>query len=389
MTQRYRIGIVCGSLTQGGGGRYAYELCRAIDQSRFEVGLLTIAPWGVKHHYYADHIRRLGIRVREILPLFNFRRLPARLRPPALAVQNAYRSSLLPVLLSRYDLISALSLDYFLDVEQMLPRSRTPVVHLLNHLHQYSYNRFLDWPVGRFAHFICMDRFQEHDMTVNLGAVVKTKTIVPLLIDPSQFQPITEWPNPRRLVIASFMRIERDRQSLPLLRAFALVAKEIDAEMRFYGHGVLSEIDALRAEAAQLGVSDRVKFPGHSSNIRRTILEDGVTFSWLTACNDELGYSGIELSLLAVPTFCFNVEPTETTEEVLLHTDGAIHNYSAEKELADATVAAWKSPDYVTEVGRSLRLFMERVHNSKRNIRQIEAFYENAIGQSSEFSRAF
>ncbi len=382
MIQRHRIGIVCGSLAQGGGGRYAYELCRAIDRSRFEVDLLTIAPWSVRHQFYADAIRQMGIGVREILPLFHFRRTPPILRYLPLAAQRTYRRALLPHLLAKYDLMAALSLDYFLDVQSMLPRGKSHVVHLLNHLHQYSYNRFLDWPRGHGAHFICMDRFQERDLMVGLGPLVKSRIIVALPIDPSQFRPITDWPQPRRAVIASFMRIERDRQPLPLLQSFALVAESIDAEMHFYGTGEASEIAALNAEAARLGISERVKFPGHSADIRRSVIEDRVSFAWLTACNDEIGYSGIELALLAVPTLYFNVEPTETAETILLHTGGAVHNYSTEKDLAAATVAAWNRPDRGRSIGRDLRAFVERMHNSRRNVRQIEAFYERAIGDA-------
>src|SRR5579871_3325042 len=321
MTDRYRIGIVCGTLLQGGGGRYAYELCRVLDQSRFQIDLLAIAPWGVKRHHYAEPIRRCGIGIRPILPLFHFRSLPPTLRPAALAVQNIYRRRLLPRLVAKYDLVATLSLDHFLDVEFMLPPSQTVVVHLLNHLHQYSHNRFMEWPSRRPGLIICMDRVQEQEMFSSLGQRVDSTVTVPLPIDPSQFDPILEWPDRRRLVIGCFMRLERDRSPGRVLRAFAHLVKRVDAELHFYGRGEPSE---LSNEARTLGIGDRVKFPGHAQNMRQTILDDGVGLVWLTACNDEVGYAGIELGLMAVPTYFLNIESSEHSARILAQTGGAI-----------------------------------------------------------------
>jgi len=379
VTERYRVGIVCGTLVQGGGGRYAYELCRVLDRSRFDIDLLAIAPWGVKRHYYAEPMRRFGTRIRPILPLFRFRSVPAPLRPAALAGQNTYRRLLLPKLLSKYDLIATLSLDHFLDVQFMLPDQQPVVVHLLNHLHQYPHNRFLEWPQERVSLFICMDRIQEKEIYSNLARKVDAVVTVPLPIDPSQFKPITEWPETQRLVIGCFMRLQTDRSPMRILHAFAHLVKHTDSELRFYGRGDKLE---LSNEARVLGIADRVVFCGHAQDMRQTILDDGINMVWLTGCDDVVGYAGIELALLAVPVFLFNVEGNESSARILEKTGGAIHAYSAEDELASATGAAWKSADYIHQVGRRLRAFIEERHNSARNVRKIETFYEEVIRNS-------
>lgn len=382
MRQRSRVAIICGSLAQAGTERYVYELCRGLDKTRFAVDLLTIAPWGVGRQYYAEPIRQLGIAIRPILPLFHGRRLPEVLRRYALAGQDIYRSRLLPKLLARYDLLAVVHLDYLADVAFMLPLDTTIVLHLTTHLCQHASDYYRSkFPNSRSVFLVCMDRYQEQEARDGLGPVIRGKTIVPLPIDASGFEEILEWPGTNRPIIASFMRIEPDRHHLPLLRTFAMLAKESDAELRCYGRG---DASFLKAEALRLGIGDRVKFPGHVTDIRRAVIDDQITLAWLTAADEFLSYAAIELSLWGVPTYFYNLVGTMPAEAILRQTGGVIHSYSSEAELAQASLALLRNPLHLREVGRRMRSYVQRHNDSKHVVRQVESFYEEVLQRTRD-----
>ncbi|MGH7934179.1 MAG: glycosyltransferase family 4 protein [Candidatus Binataceae bacterium] len=377
MRQQNRIAIICGSLAQAGTERYVYELCRALDKTRFAVDLLTIAPWGVGRQYYAEPIRQCGIAIRPILPLFHWRRLPKLLRRYALAGQEVYRSWLLPKLLAHYDLVIVVQLDYLSDVAFMLPPDTTVLLHLTTHLCQHEPNYYRNkYPGDRAVFLVCMDRCQAQQAQEGLGSVIRGQTVVPLPIDVSGFEEITEWSSSTHPIIGSFMRIEPDRDHMPLLRAFAILAKESDAELRCYGRG---DASFLEAEAIRLGVGGRVKFPGHVTDIRRTVIDDHIALAWLTAHDDFMGYAGIELGLWGVPTYFYNVIGTMSVQAILRQTAGTVHSYSSEAELAQASLALLRNPGLLREEGRRLRQYVQWHNDSKHVVRQIESFYEEVL----------
>lgn len=379
MNRPYRVAIICGSLAQAGTERYVYELCRALDRTRFLADVLTIAPWGVGRQFYAQPIRELGSRIRPILPLFYFRSFPRPLRPPLLAAQSMYRWLVLPRLLAKYDLLVVVHLDYLSDVDFMLPRNAALVVHLTTHLRQHRHDYYSKWPHHRRGSIICMDNVQQREATAGLGNVIIDKTVVGLPVDTSQFTAIDSWPEPRRLVVGCFIRIEPDRHPLPILRAFAALATKTDAELRFYGRGDASH---LRVETERLGIASRVKFPGHVGDLRRAVVEDGVTFGWGTAEDAFFGYSGIELALLGVPTYFCNLGTGKSPERILRETDGAVHSFSSEAQLAEETLAAWQDPDRLWAEALRLRRYVQEYNDSRHVVRQMEAFYLQAMRRS-------
>jgi glycosyltransferase involved in cell wall biosynthesis len=376
MDRPYRIGMICGSLAQAGTERYIYELCRGLDKRRFAVDVLTIAPWGIGSHFYAQPIRELGCRIRPIFPLFYFRGFPKIFRPPALAMQALYRSAVLPRILAKYDLLAVVLLDYLPNIEFMLPPDCALVVHLTTHLCQYDYDYYSRWPRHRRGFVVCMDNAQAAEAVTGLGDVIIDKSVVPLPMDCSQFEKIDFQSKQKRLIIGCFMRIERDRHPMPILRSFAALAGKTDAELLFYGRGDASH---LRIEAERLGISDRVQFPGHVHDIRQTVIDDGVNLAWSTSHDGYFGYAGVELALLGMPTYFYNVGTGKSPERISRETDGAVYSYTVEADLAEATLAAWRSPGRLSADAARLRGYVQKRHDSKYVIRDIQAFYLQVI----------
>jgi glycosyltransferase involved in cell wall biosynthesis len=375
--QRNRIAIICGSLAQAGTERYVYELCRGLDKTRFAVDLLTIAPWGVGSQYYAEPIRQLGIAIRPILPLFHWRRLPKVLRRYALAGQEIFRSRFLPKLLARYDLLVAVHLDCLSDVAFMLPSDAAIVLHLTTHLCQHAPDYYRSkYSRSRPVSLVCMDRYQAQQARDGLGSVIREQTVAPLPIDVSGFEEITGWPRSSQPIIGCFIRIEPDRDHMPLLRAFAMLARESDAELRCYGRG---DASVLKAEAIRLGIGGRVKFPGHVTDMRGSVIDDHITLAWLTAADEFMGYAAIELSLWGVPTYFYNLVGTMPAEAILRQTGGVVHSYRNEGELAQASLALLRNPRRLRKVGRRLRKYVLSHNDSRHVVRHIESFYEEVL----------
>ncbi len=109
------------------------------------------------------------------------------------------------------------------------------------------------------------------------------------------------------------------------------------------------------------------------------MIEDGITFAWSTANDVCFGYAGIELALLGVPTYFYNLVTTNSAESIYRATDGAVHSYSSEAELAEATSAAWQCPDRMDDDAHRLRAFVQKHNDSNHVVRQIEAFYARII----------
>lgn len=375
-----RIGLICGALWQAGTERYVFELCRGLDKTRFSVELLTIVPWGVGRQYYADPIRQLGIPIRPLLPLFHFRSLSGVLRTSALAMQEQYRSRILPKLLARYDLLVVVHLDYWSDVAFMLPPEFPVVLHLTTHLVQHDTDYYRKkYPGDHPVFLVCMDDYQAHECLTALAAVNRGHTVVPLPIDSSGFEPITEWPRSTRPIIGTFMRVEHDRDHLTLLRTFALLAKQYDAELRCYGRG---DPAFLRPELERLGIADRVRFPGHVKDMRQTVIDDRISLAWLTTADEFMGYSALELSLWSVPIYFYNTVGSSSPDTVLRRSSGAVHSYKIESELAQASLSVLQDSQELREVGRRLRQYALDHNDSSHVMRKIESFYENVVSDT-------
>jgi glycosyltransferase involved in cell wall biosynthesis len=207
-----------------------------------------------------------------------------------------------------------------------------------------------------------------------MSARVLSATVVPLPINLAEHPPLA-LDRPERLVIATFIRISDERPLTPLFEALAALAQSADVELRHYGRG---DDSALRGIVEELGIAQRVTFARHSTDIRRSISDDGIGFVWMTAYDDSLGYASIELAAAAVPCCFYNVGRGVPPDEIARRTEGAINCFSTPQQLAAETLAIWRDETRYRALGPMLRRFVAERHDARVRVPEIEAIYEAA-----------
>jgi glycosyltransferase involved in cell wall biosynthesis len=377
-----RIGLVKGALTQGGAERYAFEICRAIDAHRFEVEMLGFEGTGLDEQHYGRRLAAHGVTIREVLPAmpltalhpFTWRqRLRARFR-------SARHRARIQALLRQYDLIALVQIESALLIDAWLPRDRLVVLHLLSHRLQYESDVYRKLRSGRRYTLICQDAGQLEEAQ-SMGNRIASATVVPLPVDPADFPPL-RFKRREELVIATFIRISPERPLLPLFEALSELVKTTDAVLRHYGRGDSAE---LLPTLDSLGIRNRVTFAGHSVDMRRSLEEDGVSFAWMTAYDDSLGYASIELAAMGVPCCFYNVGRGQSPDEIRRRTGGAVNCFGSPTELAESTAAFYRDEGRYRALGSLLREFVQERHDVHKLIGQIERVYEAAATPVAEF----
>jgi glycosyltransferase involved in cell wall biosynthesis len=373
LRDRKRIGLIKETLAQGGAERYTFEICRAFDPERFEVELLCVEGTGLADQYYGERLVARGFRIREALPVIrpptSLRRLPW-LQRFFVKLQYARHRRRVHALFAEYDLIGIVQIESLLKVDPWLRKKQPVVVHLMSHLMQYSDNVYLKChPHGRYF-LICQDEAQLEEAKA-LGDRILSATVVPLPVEPSEFSPII-FQHSGALAIATFIRISPERPLVPLFEAFRELLQKTDATLRHYGRGDSSD---LRAQLDAMRIADRVTFEGHTSDMRKSLIDDGVNFVWMTAFDDSLGYASLEIAAMAVPSCFYNVGRGLTPEEIRRRTDGAVNCFRSAAELAEATLAIWEDEERYRSLGPRLRMFVHQRHDIHRRIAEIEQVY--------------
>jgi glycosyltransferase involved in cell wall biosynthesis len=389
---RTKICLIKGTLAQGGAERYTFEICRAFDPERFEVELLCVEGTGLADQYYGARLAARGFRIREALPRIRdalprigplswLNRFPY-LRRFLVTAQYAFYKRRVQALFRDYDVIGIVQIESLLLVDRWLPAERPLVIHLMSHLLQYRDDVYLKSRARGRYFLICQDEAQLEEAKV-LGSHVLSATVVPLPLDSSDFAPLI-FERTEPLAIGTFIRISPERPLIPLFEAFSELLQKTDALFRHYGRGDSTE---LRRQLNAMGVGDRVTFAGHSSDIRSSLIEDGVNFVWMTAFDDSLGYASLEVAAMAAPCCFYNVGRGLAPEEVRSRTAGAVNCFRSPAELADATLAIWKDEERYRNLGPRLRQFVQQRHDIQERIAQIEQVYVSArTGADGDFS---
>jgi glycosyltransferase involved in cell wall biosynthesis len=373
---RKRIGLVKGTLAQGGAERYTFEVCRAIDARRFEIEVLGTEGAGLADQHYGQRLAADGIAVKGDLPSmpltalhpFSWRQ---RLR---VRIRYARHRRRVQALLRGYDLIAIVQIENALTIDRWLPQDRPVVLHLMSHLLQYETDVYRKCRAHRRYSLICQDEGQLEEAQ-SLGNRIESATVVPLVLDTAEFPPLRlERREP--LVIGTFIRISPERPLLPLFEALSELVKTTDAVLRHYGGG---DPAGLAPTLEMLGIRDRVTFAGHSPDLRRSLVEDGISFAWMTAYDDSLGYASIELAAMGVGCCFYNVGRGLSPNEIRRKTGGAINCFRSPAELAQITASLCQDEGRYRALGALLREFVQQRHDVRKRIGEIERVYEAAL----------
>jgi glycosyltransferase involved in cell wall biosynthesis len=352
-----------------------------MDAHRFEVEVLGFEGTGLEEQHYGRRLVAQGVTIREVLPAmpltalhpFSWRqRLRARFR-------SARHRGRVQALLRQYDVIALVQVESALLIDAWLPRDRLIVLHLLSHRLQYESDVYRKLRSGRRYTLICQDEGQLEEAQ-SMGSRIASATVVPLPVNPADFPPL-RFKRTEVLVIATFIRISPERPLLPLFEALSELVKTTDAVLRHYGRGDSTE---LLPTLDSLGIQNRVTFAGHSADMRKSLEEDGVSFAWMTAYDDSLGYGSIELAAMGVPCCFYNVGHGQSSEEIRRKTGGAVNCFRSPAELAESTAAFYRDEGRSGALGSLLREFVQERHDVHKLIGQVERVYEAAATPVAE-----
>lgn len=378
------VGIVVGNLQQGGSERYTFELAKALQKANFRVTLIVPMRVLRREHFYVARIKEQGIRIEPELPwLYKTNLIPKPLMNQAWTVfrlLNRRRLKRARNSLESFDVISVIQVEMLVYLIRARLLTSTLIVHLMSHRIQYVSNPYEEIGLARCFLFVCMDETQQQELT-SLHGEESHSVVVPLFIQGSEFQvvPVNDTDKTR---VAVFIRLSAERVIKPLFYAFELLTKKTWAELYIFGSGHdQSLIDLVHA----LGLTDKVHFMGHSSNMRESIVEHKINLSFSVMIDGTLGYSSIELALLGVPMVFFNAG--ELTDEQITSRYGEIFEVgnSAERvgqlgiELANSERRRRHAVD-------SLRTFVQQRHSLEFSMREISRIYRDVAAKNSMLS---
>jgi O-antigen/teichoic acid export membrane protein/glycosyltransferase involved in cell wall biosynthesis len=378
--------LVIAHLGQGGAERFAFEVLKSLDKNRFDVAVLTKRrPW--RGDYYDDKIQALGIPVHRDLPIFLHyaRRLAPRIwriPPVRWSIETLHKISAgftIGGLLDRFDVIEIVQIEYYYLIQPLLKDNSKLLIHLMSAGFQYRHERpYADCRPGRKYRFTIFDPSFRDDY---IDANCKDADVLefPLAIDLSHTSDLSacaRFEPPYK--IGMFIRITPERPVDGILRAFAIVAKSVDAQLIWYGHGDPAQFLPLLNE---LGIRGRVTFPGQALSIERELREAGLAFVYTTGTGSKMGYAGVEVASYGFPMLVWDQADTPKGQ-TLAETNGAIHAHYDPRGLAAESLDLLQRPEEFRALGRELREYIISTHDMQRNIGRLEAKLEEIAAET-------
>jgi len=369
-----KVLLVTGSLGQGGSERFTYEFCKAIDRDRFDVHLLLSTRRGAPN-YYEDRIRELGITIHKRLPTYfcgaravtgEAYRWPLVHKPMEWALRSL-AARRLRKLLEEFDVIYVIEIEFYLLIQALLPNNDRVVTHLMSNAFQYPFNPYRDCRPGRKYRFVYFDPTQKDDYQPHVSDVEAIH--FPLALDLRATRDLSAHARieePYRIGV--FMRLSPQRPIVGIFQAFAKLVEHVDATLVVYGSGTTAHFDA---EIDRLGIRSKIEFAGHTQSIERALIEDGLSFIWMTCHDATLGYASIELASFAFPMLFWNLG-RKSFDEVQRRTGGAFHAHSEPAELAAETLDLLREPETLRTLGRQLREYVIETYEIRKHVRGLE-----------------
>jgi glycosyltransferase involved in cell wall biosynthesis len=381
--RRPKVLFVIGSFSQGGSERWLYETSRALRTRGWEVEVLTTRSVDPGQFYY-KRLRSLLFPIHRRLPTLRFY---ARLFPGLyetvlgrrlIDFMNRLRLTLaLGDFLAGYDLVSIVQIENYIQLQSYLPSDAPIVIHLMSNAFQYERSPYEICASGRRYRFVLMDPAQRQDLDGTPCESAET-LYLPLALDFSEREPVSIARPARMPVrIATFIRLSSERPFDPLLYSFQSAARQVDATLYVYGGGDTSRA---RRTVKLLGIEDRVTFRGHASDIRKAIVEDGISMVWMTCHDRALGYASIEVAALRVPMLFWNLgreEPGRLAEA----TGGAVKAFPTVKEFAGHAAKLLSAPDGLKEEAARLFEYVRRVHDIERVADATDEYYRKVMAE--------
>jgi glycosyltransferase involved in cell wall biosynthesis len=377
--RRVRLLLVINQFGQGGSERYLFELCSALDRTKFDVNILTRKGVDRTAHYY-PRIVAAGVKIHAIRPhVPEFRSLA-----PSLAVRKRYRvirdrlSSALArwrigAFLDSFDLVACIQIENYLGLQHAFRHDQPVVIHAMSNRFQYAYDPYDEFCPDREYRFVTWNVTQVEEM----AALRRATTFSWPLSMSFRDYPVLPVPplNGGPLKIGIFTRLSREKPLEPLFASFAQLLSRVDATLHVYGGG---DATLFADDIARLGISDRVYFEGHRENMTDTARRDDLSMCWLMSLGTLLGYASLELAACGMPMVFWNYGSWDT-DRIRVETGGAVNAFSSVADFVAFSIECLMDHARLSEVGARLRQFVLDKHDIEKNIPELEDYYLGVV----------
>lgn len=203
--------------------------------------------------------------------------------------------------------------------------------------------------------------------------------IIPFGVDCDLFKPNPNARTPGLVRLGFFKNLERKYGPEVLIEAFAKIA-EACPEARLTVAGKGDQREFLQRRVKELGLSDKVEFPGRLPHAAMVAAMQGTdVFAMPSTCQESFGVAAIEASACEVPVVATRVGGVP---EAVRHGEtGILVEAGDPQALADACIALIRDPDRRATMGHAGRRFVLDHYQWHANAATMGAVYGRLLAQ--------
>ncbi|MFV0231303.1 glycosyltransferase [Empedobacter falsenii] len=318
-----KILIVVTSLQEAGAEKYAYELAKSLDKTKFNVEILTTDDvfYNLEFpHVYYEKLIDLGIKVNTFLfkpkekKIINsfFSNLPLikyLLYRYNRFIRNTRYKKKLKKIFQNHDIISLIDAPQYYLIKDYITSKNYLDIHLMCHQLQFKngliiYKDFEEFKPFNFVYIDDVQIIEAKNQNVQVGNIYK----LPLSLEFDNFA-LNEPQISYDLNIAVFTRVSYNKPMNKIIDAFSELIK-MNSDYRLFIFGYIQEKEyysELLEEINKLGLNDKIFFMGHSSNMYKSCIENRISLIWVISIYDFIGYAALELCIKNIPIVLSNL----------------------------------------------------------------------------------
>lgn len=305
---------------QAGGQRYVYEICKALDKTKYQVDVLKLhmlsndKNWN--HEFYYQPTLDLGCDIFFLENLFKgankhklhkniFEKIILKVKAtikPVTGEIKAHQAIYIQAFLSGYDYVNFSGLNVYKSLCIAYGfECKNALIHILTAKFQDDEDIYDSYDKEYPYHFV--SSFSNEILSFELAGFKNYKhTYYPLCFETIPYKASVPEEGNQPFVIGVFTRLSKMKPLDPYFYAFKLLLeKGIDVELRIYGAGDPAAEGLLR-QLQYLYLSDKVQFCGHLESIPNELKKNEIDLIWFQSNNQmPAGYAALEVAMSGLP----------------------------------------------------------------------------------------
>lgn len=329
-----KLSIFIGSLTGGGAERVACNLANYLSENGHEINIIVMSE--TRESYPLNR----EVKVVPLLTLGESRNIISRFVLRIKRLKSILRTQdadayivMLPITIVLFLLYSKLTKAKIIITERNSPQSYSKLM-------QFALRKL----VSRADLCICQtETIKDWYNVIPNGCPTQ---VIPNAINPNFIKPV--YTGERRKVIVTAGRLNKQKNQVLLIRAFAKVSEElVDYELEIYGTGILEA--SLKELASSLNLTNRVHFKGYVENVGEQIKDA----SLFVLSSDYEGMPNALMEAMALGLPCISTDCDGGGARFLIENgkNGLLVPKNDEEKLSNAILSLLKDKEKLEQFG--------------------------------------